>query len=136
MNLGGVGDLHDLEFELSGDEELEEQPEAEEETATQWVLIKKLPVGPALEALISRVNAFGGTFGLTPYDWQAKTSAAVLAGHDVCIARTGDEKSAVFQLLACGSKTCHIVISPLIGLIDVQVSIASSSSKHVGVVQI
>ena len=53
MNLDEVEDLHDLEFELSGDEELEEQPEAEKETAIQWVLIKKLPVGPALEALIS-----------------------------------------------------------------------------------
>ena len=64
--------------------------------------------------------------GLQRYDWQAETLAVVSVGCDVWIARLGDGKSAVFQLLACGGtgKSCRRVISPLVGLIGAQVSIA------------
>lgn len=91
-----------------------------------WVSIEKLAVGPGLQRTISQINTFGrNTLGFTPYDWQAKTTADIILGHDVaCIARAGDGKSAVFQLLACRSETCHIIISPLIGFIDAQVKSA------------
>lgn len=120
---------------VEGDEADEERAEgaaAEEGTDSEeiqdsensWVSIEKLAMGPELRGTILQINTFGrNTLGFTPYDWQAKTTAAVISGNDVaCIARTGDGKSAVFQLLACRSETCHIIISPLIGLIDAQVT--------------
>jgi hypothetical protein len=67
----------------------------------------------------------------TPHDWQINTAAAVMNGLDVvCIARTGDGKSAVFQLLTADAAATHIVISPLLGLIDEQVCVGWQLSTY------
>ena len=90
-----------------------------------WRKISELGfAGAQSQSIMARVSQFGcNKFGFTPYEWQVQTSTAVILGYDVaCVARTGDGKSAVFQLLSSDPKTTQIVISPLIGLIAEQVS--------------
>jgi superfamily II RNA helicase len=117
------------EMDLSNDSEPDDQIQSKKKDP--WVAIEGLQLGISMRDAIRRVERFGeNTLGFKPYTWQTHASAAVLTGHDVvCIARTGDGKSAVFQLLACNNRTRHIVISLLIGLIEQQVWTSQDVAK-------
>lgn len=61
------------------------------------------------------------TLGFSPYQWQLEAAAVILhrKQDEMVIARTGDGKSAVYQMLVSTGKTM-IVISPILGLIGEQ----------------
>jgi superfamily II DNA helicase RecQ len=81
-----------------------------------------------MRTTIDKLNNYGyAKLGFTPYDWQALSAAAVINGNDVlCVTRTGDGKSVLFQLLTAYPNSTQIVISPLLGLIDEQVAFMNS----------
>lgn len=79
--------------------------------------------------LAGRLEDWGRTrLGFPPHDWQVKAASVVLNHRKdlVVIARTGDGKSAVFQLLMATGKNL-IVVSPILGLITEQVAHLQSS---------
>jgi hypothetical protein len=56
---------------------------------------------------IDKLSNYGyAKLGFTPYDWQALSAAAVINGNDVlCVTRTGDGESVLFQLLTAYSNS-------------------------------
>jgi ATP-dependent helicase YprA (DUF1998 family) len=88
-----------------------------------WIPLGDLPDNRQMRTTYNQVCKYGlSTLKFKPYEWQGRAAAAVLIGHDVvCVARTGDGKSGVFQLLGAKKNSTQIVISPLIGLIEEQV---------------
>jgi hypothetical protein len=95
-----------------------------------WKPIDSLDLSSTAKAraITALLLNYGQTkLGFKPYDWQLNSAAAVSLGYDMlCIARTGDGKSGIFQLLSAHPRTCHLVISPLIGLIEEQVQFMNS----------
>ena len=78
----------------------------------------------ALKKLAEKLEEWGlANFGFAPYEWQVRSALVILQRRQdqMVIARTGDGKSAVFQLLLATGKTL-IVISPILGLIGEQVA--------------
>jgi superfamily II DNA helicase RecQ len=106
--------------------DIEVELDSDSEAKSIWIDIAELDQSSyKMATAINKLTQYGkAKLGFQPYDWQITTTAAAFCGYDVvAIARTGDGKSAIFQLLTAFPGNI-IIISPLLGLIREQVCIA------------
>lgn len=105
---------------------------------SRWLPIEDAKFeNPKMEKTHRILNDWGiATLKYQPHDWQIKAASVTLnfKQDQVVIARTGDGKSTVFQLLMGIARKTMIVISPILGLIEEQV--ASFERKGISAVGI
>lgn len=91
------------------------------DSTSRWKFIDDIPVKDSTKTKLT--SWADRNLGFNPYEWQIRAAATVLDSKrdQIVIARTGDGKSAVFQLLLATGKTM-IVLSPILGLIGEQVA--------------